>query len=78
MLEGVVKFVPQKLVRNEAAIKILRDALEVAERGEIVEVVVAGVMNDGASWTASSGTGHVQAQLGSLEIIKHRIISGME
>ena len=72
----VVELKTRTIELNESVIKMLRDFLEQAERGEIVAAVIAAVTPSGASITEASGSDHLQTLLGAMSILQHRMIEG--
>lgn len=59
---------------NEETVAILREYLEMAERGEIVVAAVVGIEPNGASRTQCSASDHFQGLLGAISILQHRMI----
>lgn len=73
---GVVELKPFKAVANEQTLAILRDWLDMAERGEIVSVAIAAIGPDGKSFTAASQAEPLQTLLGAVTILQHRMLAG--
>jgi len=83
MGDNVVLFTPDTKVLkpiDEAAISLLRNVLERAERGEVQGVCIATIESDGAGSVVSVGTAYagegvyqnVHAVLGGIEALKVR------
>lgn len=57
---------------NQQAVEDLERALEMAKSGELIEVIVVGVLQDGGNYSSCTSTRDVPRQIGLLEIVKQR------
>ncbi len=55
---------------SEQAVKLLRDTLAMAERGDLSEVMVVAIEQDGATYTAYTDSLDARMRVGMLEIAK--------
>jgi hypothetical protein len=63
--------VSDELIVHEEVVKLLRDALAAAERGEIVEIAMICMLPGDDEWhEAASATTHHSSWIGKLEILK--------
>jgi hypothetical protein len=63
---------------NMEVVDLLTDFLGQAKRGEIRNIAIAAVRQNGKARTASSAGVNVSEILGALEIIRFRILSGSD
>jgi hypothetical protein len=59
---------------SEGAIAVLEEALEMVRSGELSEVLLVGLKDDGSSWVAMSGTQSVKNQIAYLEMLKFDLL----
>lgn len=59
---------------KESVMKVLKEALAEAEKGEISDIVIIAVHPDGAWSDWQSSTNHASAMVGRLDIAKHKRI----
>lgn len=74
-MSNIVELKTRTQSSSEEAISLLEYYLELAKEGEIISVAIAGVGNDGASWTNWSQVEHTQTMIGAIEILKHKLIT---
>jgi len=74
MMNNIVSLVTPKVETNQECIQFLEDLLERVKDGEIVEVSVACILNDGSSFTGHTVSNNAQAMIGAIEIIKHKFL----
>jgi hypothetical protein len=60
---------------NQQTIAMLREWLEMSERGEIHGVVLAGLCADGETMSAGTENESISALLGALDILRYRILT---
>ena len=70
----VLKLADHQTKVNEDALNLLRGAIERVEKGEVSDVAIVCVNRDGSCNTSCSDGTQFQAMIGSLEILKHRLL----
>lgn len=70
----VVKLKTYAAQANESAVRVLEEWLEMAKRGEIIAVAIAGLTADRAAMTHISATDPFVALAGAVSILQHRML----
>lgn len=65
-----VDIAPPEVRLSKETIEVLRRALERAERGELQEVMIVAVEEDGSTWYTYTSTLQASRRVGMLEWIK--------
>ena len=73
-MSKIVEIKTVKMAANKDVVSLLRDFLELAEKGEISAVAIAALRPNDKARTAASKTTNITALIGSIEIIKHRLL----
>lgn len=61
---------------NETIVKLLRDMLERAERGDIIAIAVATILPDLSTGSAYKlGDASLCEVVGAVELLKHRVLN---
>lgn len=70
--------VTKKAEVHEDVVKMLENALELARKGELTGIAIAGEYRDGCSYSCSSKSLNKLVLIASMEIIKFRMINSLE
>lgn len=75
MTNNIVELKTRTKISNESVISLLEQYLEMAKEGDIVCIALAGTTSDNSSWTAHSELENAQTILGSIEVLKAKILN---
>lgn len=70
-----LRVVPYAVTVQKEAVEALREWLEMAERGEIVEVAIVGFDQEGAAHSRLALTNDKMRAIGALDILKYKMLT---
>jgi recombinational DNA repair protein RecR len=76
-MSNVISLVTTRVETNQDCLSLLEELVERVKEGEIVEIAIACVTNTGASVTANTLSQNAQYMIGSIEILKQKLINGV-
>lgn len=74
MPERVVTLVTKPAIRSEGCVTALENMLDMARKGGITGVAIAGVDSEGCTQTAFEGGENIATLIGAVERVKYRLL----
>lgn len=73
----LVELKPRPLAISGEVVAMLKEYLEMAEKGEIIGLAMAGILPDGSCITSAPSSDHFQRIIGAVAILQHRMLEEM-